>query len=129
MLRLGSRGLNQPARGVGPGRRALGVALALAAFLTASAWGQTAAPPAAPEVVQVPLPLPAAVVETIPPSPGPAYVWIPGHHAWRSHHKAYVWLPGYYTVPVAPGYVWVPGYWAVAPGGGYIWVEGHWRLR
>ena len=77
----------------------------------------------------LPPPVPAALVETVPATPGPAYVWIPGSYAWRHHHKAYVWLPGYYTVPVAPNYVWMPGYWAVAPGGGYVWVDGHWRIR
>jgi hypothetical protein len=108
--------------------RALGLTLALLVVLVAPVWGQSTPAPAAPVAVQTPPPVPAAIVETVPPSPGPAYVWIPGHHAWRHQHKAYFWLPGYYTVPVAPNYIWVPGYWAVAPGGGYVWVEGHWRL-
>jgi hypothetical protein len=111
---------------------ALGIALSLFTVVALPAWGQTTPStpaPAAPAVVEAPPPVPPAIVETVPPSPGPAYVWIPGHHAWRARGKAYVWLPGYYTVPVAPNYVWIPGYWAVAPGGGYVWVEGHWRIR
>jgi hypothetical protein len=26
---------------------------------------------------------PAPIVERIPPSPGPLWVWDPGHHVWR----------------------------------------------
>ncbi len=79
-------------------------------------------------VVQAPPPAPAPQAEIVPPSPGPAYVWVGGHWAWRGPRRGYVWIPGYYAVPVQPGWVWVPGYWAPS-GGGYVWVEGHWRIR
>lgn len=39
------------------------------------------APP--PQPVQAPLPVPAAPVESVPPQPSPAYVWIPGWYAWQ----------------------------------------------
>ena len=125
---MGSRSLRRFPRGLLRGR-ARGLALIAVMILAAPAWAQTTPAPASPEAVQTPPPLPPAVVETVPPPPGPAYVWIAGHYAWRPHLRAYAWLPGHYTVPVAVNYVWAPGYWAVAPGGGYVWVEGHWRLR
>jgi hypothetical protein len=80
----------------------------------------------APVVVKAPPPPPAVQAEVAPPQPGPAYVWLPGHWAWR--RGAYVWAPGHWAIPEAPGYVWIPGRW-VPRGGGYAWVEGHWRAR
>ena len=79
-------------------------------------------------VVRTPLPPPAPRVEVVPVTPGPAYVWVPGHWAWRGPERGYVWVAGHYAVPKAPGYVWVPGRWAARPGG-YVWMEGHWRPR
>ncbi|HYB70069.1 MAG TPA: YXWGXW repeat-containing protein [Candidatus Bathyarchaeia archaeon] len=79
---------------------------------------------AQPVVVRTPPPPPPARVEVVPVAPGPGFVWVPGHWAWRRDH--YVWAPGHWAVPTQPGYVWVPGGW-VAQGGGYVWVEGHWR--
>ncbi len=81
-----------------------------------------------PAMVATPPPLPAPRVEVMPAQPGPAYVWVAGHWAWRGPRRGYVWVPGYWAVPHAPGYVWEPGYWAPRPGG-YVWIEGHWRLR
>jgi len=79
-----------------------------------------------PGYVATPPPPPAAQAEVAPPQPGPSYVWIGGHWAWRGPRRGYVWMPGYWAVPHGPGYVWVPGYWAPRPGG-YVWIEGHWR--
>jgi hypothetical protein len=81
-----------------------------------------------PVMVATPPPPPPARVEAVPAQPGPAYVWVEGHWAWRGPRRGYVWVPGYWAVPHAPGYVWMPGYWAPRPGG-YVWIEGHWRLR
>ena len=61
-----------------------------------------------------------------PPPPNPAYVWVPGHWAWR--RGGYVWVPGHYAVPAQPGYVWVAPHWAPR-GGGWVWVQGRWRAR
>jgi len=79
-------------------------------------------------VVRTPPPPPAAQYEVIPVQPGPAYVWVPGHWAWRGPERGYVWVPGRWAVPETPGYVWVPGHWAQRQDG-YVWVEGHWRPR
>ena len=81
-----------------------------------------------PAMMATPPPPPAPLVEVAPEQPGPAYVWVAGHWAWRGPRRRYVWIPGYWAVPHAPGYVWVPGYWAPRPGG-YVWVEGHWQIR
>ncbi|HET7341865.1 MAG TPA: hypothetical protein VFL90_10405 [Methylomirabilota bacterium] len=81
---------------------------------------------AEPAVVASPPPPPPVRVEAVPVAPGPAYVWVPGHWAWR--RGAYVWVAGHYAVPAQPGYVWVAPHWAPRPGG-YVWVEGHWRAR
>ncbi|HEY3756947.1 MAG TPA: YXWGXW repeat-containing protein [Opitutaceae bacterium] len=58
--------------------------------------------------------------EIIPAAPGPGYVWVRGHWAWR---HGWVWMPGSYQY--RPGYNWVPGHWD-SRGGEYVWVEGHW---
>jgi WXXGXW repeat (2 copies) len=69
---------------------------------------------------------PVAQVEVAPVAPGPGYVWVAGHWAWR--RRGYVWRPGHWVVPAAPGYVWAPGHWAPR-GGGFVWIEGRWRAR
>lgn len=81
-----------------------------------------------PVVVRTPPPAPPPQTEVVPAQPGPAYVWVPGHWAWRGPRQGYVWVAGHYAVPQTPGYVWVPGHWIARPGG-YVWVEGHWRPR
>ena len=83
---------------------------------------------AQPVVVRTPPPLPAPQTEAVPAQPGPAYVWVPGHWAWRGPHRGYVWMDGHWAMPQAPGYAWVPGHWEPRPGG-YFWIEGHWRPR
>jgi WXXGXW repeat (2 copies) len=79
-----------------------------------------------------PMPSPPAApppqAEVAPPAPGPAYVWVPGHWAWRGRRWGYVWVPGRYAVPAQPGYVWMPAHWAPGPNG-YVWVEGQWVIR
>ncbi len=82
----------------------------------------------APAAVESPPPTPPAQAEVAPPTPGPAYVWVPGHWAWRGPYRGYVWIPGHWTIPGQAGYMWVPGHWERGPGG-YLWVEGHWRAR
>jgi hypothetical protein len=82
---------------------------------------------AQPAVVTGPPPPPPPQVEVVPGAPGPAYVWVPGHWAWRPRVATYVWVPGFYAIP-QPGYVYAPGHW-VPRGGGHVWIEGRWRLR
>ncbi len=79
-------------------------------------------------LVRTPPPVPGVEVEVVPAHPGGAYVWVPGHWAWRGPERGYVWVGGRWAVPESPGYVWVPGHWAERRGG-YVWVEGHWRPR
>jgi WXXGXW repeat (2 copies) len=67
---------------------------------------------------------PAPVVEVVPPSPAPGYVWQPGYWSWNG--TQYVWVPGAYVVAPFVHAVWVPGAW-VRHGPGWIWVAGHWR--
>ncbi len=80
------------------------------------------------QVVRTPPPPPPVRVEVLPARPGPTYVWVPGHWAWRGPERGYVWVAGRYAVPESPGYVWVPGHWQPRRDG-YVWVEGHWRPR
>ncbi len=99
----------------------LGVAL-----LTA---GCVVATPAPRHVVRTVPPPPPPPAEVVTPAPGPAYVWVPGHWAWRPARGQYVWAPGHWAIPQTPRHVWIPGHWAPYGGGGYTWVEGHWELR
>jgi hypothetical protein len=92
---------------------------ASAMFLAAAACA-----PAHPRVVYVVREPPPEVVETIPPSPGPQYVWVRGHYRWEG--SEYVWVPGHWQVPPQGYTEWVPGHWARRDGG-WVWVEGHWR--
>jgi len=84
----------------------------------------TACAPAHPRVVYVVREPPPEVVETIPPSPGPQYVWVRGHYRWEG--SAYVWVPGHWQVPPQGYTEWVSGHWERREGG-WAWVEGHWR--
>ncbi|MCC7142806.1 MAG: YXWGXW repeat-containing protein [Candidatus Eisenbacteria bacterium] len=64
-----------------------------------------------------------AQTETIPPSPGPKAVWIPGHWDWQRGHWA--WRPGHWDLNPG-GRDWVPGHWDRTRRG-WRWVPGHWR--
>ena len=82
-----------------------------------------AAPAPSSEVVVAQAP-PTPIVETIPVSPGPAYVWTPGYWYWGGGR--WVWYRGAYVVRPHSHAVWVgPRY--VRRGGGYVWVRGYWR--
>jgi hypothetical protein len=81
--------------------------------------------PVAPRgvAVQASVAPPPARVEVIPPSPGGAFVWVPGHWTWGAGR--YVWAAGRWQR--APrGHVWVPGHWE-ARGRHWVWVPGYWR--
>ena len=82
---------------------------------------QPAQPP--PEVVVQPAQPPPPKVELMAPSPGVAYVWVPGGWEWRGR---WVWARGFWGLPPRHGAVWVGGGW-VYRGHGYVWVRGHWR--
>jgi hypothetical protein len=92
----------------------------LAAFILAIAFSVTS--PLAAAVIYVQVGPPAAVVETVPASPGAGYVWVGGYYRWNGAH--YVWVPGHY---VAHAGAWVPGHWRHVAGSGWYWIPGHWR--
>ena len=101
---------------------ALTLTLAAAGFST-SACSAHAAPRGAVHVtVRHPAP-PTLRADIVVARPGPAYVWVAGHHVWRPAARRYVWVPGKWVQPprgktvwVAPRYdrrrgVFVAGYW------------------
>lgn len=92
---------------------------------TIPAPGQPApgAPGQAPtiEVQQAP---PAPIVETMPPSPGGAYVWTPGYWVWSGQ---WVWYPGRWLVPPHPRSVWITGRWELHRGRVWHYYPGHWQ--
>jgi hypothetical protein len=53
-----------------------------------------AAPAPAPSVIVATAPPPPLQQETIPSSPGPDMVWIPGYWSWSNGQ--YNWVPGRY---------------------------------
>ena len=59
-----------------------------------------------------------------PPSPGPRYVWEPGHWHWNG--VAWVWRHGHWAIRQAGWHAFVRGAW-VLRGGGWVWVPGHWE--
>lgn len=72
--------------------------------------------------VQTPPPPPRREVRFV--APGPQYVWVDGHWAWRG--KAYAWVPGSWWAQ-RPGYrKYTPGRWHHDRRGWY-WVAGRWR--
>ncbi len=94
-------------------------------FAAGSAVAATlACAPAHPRRVYIVRRPPVEVVEVVPASPGPEYVWVKGHHRWTGDD--YVWVPGHWAVPPRGYAVWVPGHWAERDGG-WVWIEGHWR--
>lgn len=73
--------------------------------------------------VYVPTAPPPEAREVVVRSPGPGYVWIPGHHRWDGH--VYVWVSGRWERPPARRGHWVSGRWHHDQHG-WFWVEGHW---
>ena len=79
------------------------------------------------------MPVPAApgpssptAAEAVPASPGPDFVWVPGHWTW--HQDVQTWVAGAWLLPPRPGYGWQPGHW-VARGPEQIWLDGYWSPR
>jgi len=65
--------------------------------------------PPPPIVVREAPPQPVVVHETRYASPGPGYVWIPGHHYRRGDR--WVWVDGTWAMPPQPGAYYVEGRW------------------
>jgi hypothetical protein len=85
-----------------------------------------AVPPPGAVVVGNPPPPPAA--ETIVPAPGPDFVWVTGHWAWKGHWRHWVWARGHWARRPWPGAVWLSGRWAPSAGG-WVWLEGRWAAQ
>ena len=82
--------------------------------------------PAPVQEVTVGSAAPAVIVETIPASPGPDFVWVAGYWTWRHHRFGFghwEWTPGCWVHPPHHGAVWIVGGWDRHGG----WIEGHWR--
>jgi hypothetical protein len=86
--------------------------------------GGLALQPAAFGQVVITVAPPVPIVETIPPSPGPNWVWVGGYHQFRGGR--YVWIKGHYAHPPHPGQSWVAGHYDKR-GKGWVYVGGHWR--
>lgn len=67
---------------------------------------------------------PTSVLEMIPNSPAPGWVWRPGHWGWQ--FGKWVWLKGHWANPPHPAAEWIPGHWISRPHG-WVWIGGHWR--
>lgn len=104
-------------------RRTIFATLVLALGASAGCAGAWHVEPGVHTVfVQAPPPPPRREVRFA--APGPRYVWIDGHWAWRGN--AYAWVPGSWW-PLRPGYKkYKPGHWHHDRRGWY-WVPGRWR--
>ena len=74
--------------------------------------------------IEVGVPPPVAIVETVPP-PRPGYVYAPGYWAWNG--ERHIWVRGR-TITERPGYTWVPDRWD-SSGGRYRFVQGYWEVE
>src|ERR1051326_2690888 len=82
-------------------------------------------PPGAvqPAEVVVTAPPPPPPTEVVIPSPGPAYVWVPGAWEWQGR---WVWTGGHWILRPHPHAVWV-GPRVVVRGRSHVWIRGYWR--
>ncbi|MHB8839609.1 MAG: YXWGXW repeat-containing protein [Gemmatimonadaceae bacterium] len=98
------------------------VVLALGAFAAGCAGAWYVEPGVTAVFVSAPPPPPRREVRFA--APGPHYIWVDGHWAWRGN--AYVWVPGSWWAR-RPGYTkYSPGRWKHERRGWY-WVGGRWR--
>ena len=67
---------------------------------------------------------PAAVVETMPPSPGAGYVWTPGYYNWNG--GSYAWVGGRWVTPPRGHHGYESGRWQRDKKGWY-YRDGTWR--
>jgi hypothetical protein len=79
---------------------------------------------AAADFVEVPYPPPAALAETVPPSPkGDGLVWVDGEWVFRG--RSYVWQRGGWVVP-APGVRFAPWRFVFTQDGRLLFAPGTW---
>lgn len=99
-------------------RRAGAAALGLAVLLSAGAARAQFIPGS---VVDQPPP-PAPRFETIPPSPGAEFAWVPGRWVWDG--AVWHWYHGRYRSRLLSRGTYVPGHWQLQDGAGYGWTPG-----
>jgi hypothetical protein len=68
---------------------------------------------------------PPPKLETPPPQPGAAAVWLSGFWRWDSAQSTHVWVAGHWELPPGENYVWVPD----PAGAAGVVLRGHWELR
>ena len=68
---------------------------------------------------------PSSVIEVIPVSPHPSYIWTPGYY--RYSNRAYVWNAGRYVQPRRRATVWQPHYYNQNKRGVYKLKKGRWK--
>lgn len=66
---------------------------------------------------------PPRVVERVVASPGPGFVWVPGHYVLAENQ--WVWVRGAWVMPPQPNAFWVDGR---MDGPTRQWIEGHWEV-
>ena len=66
---------------------------------------------------------PPLIVESVPASPGPAFVWVGGAWVW---HGRWVWEHGRWAHPPHPGAVWVAHRYENR-NGHRVFIQGGWR--
>jgi hypothetical protein len=78
-------------------------------------------PPADPTIVQQ--------MQMMTPSPGPGYVFLPGHYSWPGNPNiwTYIWMPGRWSLPPFEGAHWVADSWFQQNGRWVSW-GGYWSL-
>jgi hypothetical protein len=102
----------------------LALAVTMIASFPAAGCTVYTTPPAQTEMAyaETPPPPPAPLVEVIPVTPGPEYVWVPGRHEWNGHR--YVWIGGRYDRDPRRDARYVRGHWEHR-GRVTVWVDGH----
>jgi|ERR1700689_2597361 WXXGXW repeat (2 copies) len=95
--------------------------IVLAAVVAALGFAAVSTPAQSAAYVYVQAGPPAAVVETVPASPGTGYVWVGGYYRWDGAH--YNWVHGTW---VRHGGAWCAGHWRHHPSHGWYWVPGRW---
>lgn len=68
---------------------------------------------------------PNALIEVIPSSPYPNYVWTPGYYSYRN--RVYTWNAGRYRQPSRRTTIWQPGHYNQNKRGFYKYKRGCWK--
>lgn len=68
-------------------------------------------------------PPPPTPYESIPPSPGPLYHWVPGRWLWDG--TTWHWRHGRFASTLRYRDMYVAGHWQAHDGTGFTWVPGH----